>query len=287
MSNNIFWYLKHNPLTVYTLNKILDFRCRNVKAYIFIATTGRSGTATLSKIFTAVDNAVCLHEPSPVMFNDYPPGTDRVPYFKDKFYKLKRIYINTAAAGHSYYVEANHQFVKNFIDLAVECFDDRLRVIHLVRDPVSVGSSFYQVNSIPGETATAKLYMIDPRERTNLINISNLLYETDEFKHDLYKCIWYWYEVETRVKMAKQKHPNTVFYKLETDDLNNKDILLDMFNKLGIHVNLEKFYPLIGLKANTRLSEKTKKVDIEECRKMNKKLLKKMEQRYGKDFWVS
>ena len=96
----------------------------------------------------------------------------------------------------------------------------------------------------------------------------------------------YWYEVETRIKMGKQKHPNTIFYRLETNDLNNKDILLDMFNKLDIPVDLKKLDSLIGTRANLRMHEKTKKVDLEECRSMNAKLLEQMERRYGKDFWV-
>jgi len=45
--------------------------------------------------------------------------------------------------------------------------------------------------------------------------------------------------------------------------------------------------PSLTPKTNIMLSEKTKKVDLEECKSMNAKLLEQMERRYGKDFWIS
>lgn len=278
--------IKRNPLTVHTFNKILDYQCRNVKVYIFVATTGRSGSVTLSKVFEAVDKAVCFHEPHPIMNNDYPPGTDKLTYFNELFYNLKKIYVKRNARDYSYYIETNHQFVKNFISQAIECFSDKIRIIHLVRDPIKVASSFYQIDSIPGKTLRGKHYLIDPRGEDNLIKISDLLYNSIEFVHDLYKNLWYWYEVETRIKVAKQKYPHVFFYKLRTEDLNKEDAILDMFKKLDIHVEHSKLKPLIGSRANTRLEEKVKDVNIEECKLMNVKLLKEMEKRYGKNFWL-
>ena len=80
--------LKRNPVTVTLFNAWLDFRCRNLECYIFVATTGRSGTTSLARVFeTVLDGAIRLHEPPPVMFSDYPrgQGIDRDDYFRRLF----------------------------------------------------------------------------------------------------------------------------------------------------------------------------------------------------------
>lgn len=278
--------IKHNPLTVYSYNKILDYRCKSVKGYVFVATTGRSGTHSLAKIFQAVNNAVCLHEPYPIMYNDYPQGADKKDYYNKLFNKIKKVYIKRDAKDHSYYVETNHQFIKNFIFPAINYFGNKIRIVHLVRDPVSVAASLYEIDAIPHKTVRGKFYLLDPNDKDNKIKIGDLLNRCDEFKHDLYKCLWYWYEVETRIKMMKNKYSHIPFYRIKTDEINNKDVVLQMFKKLDIPVVSSKLDSLIGIRTNVRADEKNRNIDIEECTSMNNKLLKQMEERYGKSFWL-
>lgn len=278
---------KHNAASVFVFSKLLEYLCRDVESYVFVANSGRCGSVTLSKIFETVEGGISLHEPAPVMFNDYASGTDRKKYFRDLFYKKKRIYVNTAAKGHRYYFETNHQFVKNFIDPAVEYYGERIRILHLVRDPVSVASSFYQVNTIPGQwEGGGVLYLIDPRESDNIISAADLLYGSKEFSHDIYKCLWYWYEVEARTKAAKLRHGGIPFYRLKTEELNDPGAVLKMFKGLAIEVDPARLNAVVGVKANTRTSEKVKRFDKAECAEMNEKLLFQLEKRYGKDFWA-
>lgn len=279
--------LKHNCIPVYVCNKILDYRCRKVKAYIFVATTGRSGTVSLSKIFQGVDKAVCFHEPYPYMSYPSPSEIDKNAYFHDMFYTKKRFHIKKAAIGHDYYVETSHLFIKNFVSFAIECFGSKIKIIHLVRDPVSVATSFYKIDSIPGKTERGKKYLLNPHDSENIIQIADLLYESSEFDNDLYKCLWYWYEIEARIRMIRQKYKNTTFLKLRTEDLNNKDMLLQMLRELDMPFENSKLDRLVGVHANTKLSEKVRNLSIEECKIMNDKLLNRMEERYGKNFWIS
>jgi len=284
--NYLAKFLKYSSLTAAIYDRILESRCKSLNAYIFVATTGRSGSESLSKVFHAVKGAISLHEPYPIMYNDYPPGTDKKKYFDDLFYKIKRINIKRSAAGHSYYVETNHQFIKNFVSQAIECFGNKIRIIHLVRDPVRTAASFYSMDSIPGRTKHAQFYLLDPNDDDNIIKIADLFNSNKGYKHALYRCLWYWYEVETRIKLMKQRFSHVDWYTLNTNDLNDMNELLKMFRWIDLPVDLSKLSSLVGVHANTKLNKKTKKIDLEQCKVMNDKLLEKMEARFGKRFWL-
>jgi len=286
MNEKINYLFKHNPITEYLYNKILDLKCRNVEAYIFVANTGRSGSRSLTEIFNAVDDCVCLHEPYPKMISEFPAGANKEIYFDKVFRKLKRVYIKRAVAGFKYYVETNHLFIKNFVDPALRYFGNKVKIVHLVRDPVSVAASLYNLNDIPGKTLIAKYYYLDPRDQGNLIKIHDILFQDNEFKYDFYKCLWYWYEIETRIKKAKKKYPSTTFFKIKTEDLNNFDILSEMFKALKMPVSLSRLEDLIDTHINVRSNEKTRKVDMEKANTMNVKLIEAMEKRYGQNFWT-
>ena len=79
--------LKYSPAVVGLYEKILEQRCASVDSYIFVATTGRSGSTSLSRIFEAADNAVCLHEPYPAMQSRHPDPASKKAFFEHKFRK--------------------------------------------------------------------------------------------------------------------------------------------------------------------------------------------------------
>jgi hypothetical protein len=284
--NAIQTILKYNPLVSGIYNVFMDFLCKDVKAYIFVATTGRSGSESLSRIFDAVDGSVCFHEPYPNMFNDYPEGINEKEYFRKLFYKRKRINIKRSAKTNLYYLETNHSFVKNFADFAINEFGYRIIIIHLVRDVTAVARSFYKIGSIPGVTSRGKIYLIDPRNKSNIIGMSDVLFDDNKFKHDAYKCLWYWYEIQTRIKALKIKYKNTVFYRLDTNELNDFGMLKTMFNELDIPVNENKLINLAGTRSNVKMTEKKFDISEEVILDMNSILLDKMEARFGKNFWL-
>jgi hypothetical protein len=285
--------LKYNPVSVAIYEKIVSSRSRDVEAYIFMATTGRSGSKSLTSVFEAADNAVCYHEPYPIMFShfpefpDQPRGTDREKYFRDLFYRKKRINIKRNAIGYRYYVETNHQFIKNFAKYAIEYFGDKIRILHVYRDPIKVASSFYSIESIPDTTPRGMVYAIDPKDPDNLIKMSDLLYNNKEFEHPLYKNLWYWYELHSRVKQYKKKYPDISWHTMNTDDLNNRKKLIEMFNAIGVEYDKDKLDSLVGTRDNVVPHMKKQAIDPDEARSMHDKLLAKMIERYGENFWVS
>jgi Sulfotransferase domain len=281
-----FNILKHNPFSFFIVNKWLDLQCCNVKGFVFVATTGRSGSSSLAKIFEAVENAVCFHEPHPIMFNDIPPDIDRNKYFRNLF-NVKKVYIKRAARRHDYYIETNHQFVKNFSDLALSEFQKKLKVIHLIRTPVESAMSFYQIDSVPGVSERGKLYLLDPADKNNILNMQGILYNDGEFKHDLYKCLWYWYEIEARITAFKKLYSTVPVFKLETLDLNNYTPLEKMFHTLDIDFSVEKLESLVGSKENTKLDQKSRTLDNDEVAYMHNLFFEQLSQMYSSDLWVN
>jgi len=276
---------KDSPLVIRTFEHLLDIRCRSVEAYVFVATTGRSGTDSLRKVFEAADNAATLHEPYPMMVSDYPDPATKKQYFEELYNRRKRLNIKRAAAGHRYYVETNHQFVKNFFELALASFGEKLRVIHVYRDPVRVGTSFYAMDSIPGKEGSGKSYLLDPSEKDNLIQATDLFTQEVDFGDELYRCFWYWYETEARIKKAKADHPEVVWSELATEELNDKVALARMFGEIGVEFSMEALDRLVGARVNKKERYKKQTVDLEKAAQMHARFLEKLEERYGKRFW--
>jgi hypothetical protein len=212
--------LRDLPLLRSASAHLLRLSCAGVEAYVFSATTGRSGSLTLAHVLESLRDAVVFHEPDPIMHSRHLSGPDRLASLDDLFWRRKRIEVHRAARGHRYYVETNHQFIKGFADQAAAWFGGRLRVVHLRRDPVSVAASFYRMSSIPGRPRRGSLWLLDPRSEDNLIQLGEELFGEGEFGHDYYKCLWYWYETEARVRRFRERHPTVPVLSIGTSDLN-------------------------------------------------------------------
>ncbi len=252
-----------------------------VKNFIFVATSGRSGSGSLARILQAGENISVEHEPNPVMYNDYPDGlSDKQQYFHDLFYNEKLIAINRSSLEHNHYAETNHLFIKNFADFAIKAFADKIKIIHLYRDPVSVASSFYRIDSIPGKTERGKLYLIDPMADDNILDMRDA-FTTSEFADDLYRCLWYWYEVEARIQRYKTMHPNIVFPPIETKQLNNFKVVRDLFQNLGISFNEANLRNAIATRVNTKAHDKKNNIDADRAQEMNTHLKSYLKKKQG------
>lgn len=275
--------IKHSLLVASTYDALLSLRCRRVQAYVFVATTGRSGSESLSAMLKAVRGSVCYHEPYPVMYNDCPPGVDAQRYCHERFQRIKRINIKRAAIGHRYYVETNHQFAKRFLPEAVACFGNKIRIIHLVRDAAQVAASFYAVGSVPGVTDQGKLYLLDPLANDNRIQIGDLLSSDAELGHDFYKCLWYWYEMEVRIREWKRLYPHVNWVRIETRELNDTEAMRDALDRLGLGADPQELGAVVGLRLNSKTEQKTRALAMTECRDMQERFLHRVTERYGHD----
>jgi hypothetical protein len=277
--------IKHNPLTSGAYKWWLDRRCRSVEAWVFVANAGRSGSKSLADMFSAIEGCVGLHEPSPKMLRDYPADRDLSEFYDRAFNSRKVVYIKRAAAGHRYYAETTHMFIKTFADPAIRHFGQATRIVHLVRDPVNVASSFYSLGRVPGKDPLARLYLLEPTAPDNLLDVRDWLEPHGPFEHDFYRCLWYWYEIEARCRRLNRRYPTIVFHRIRTEDLNDVTVLGEMFHALGIKVVESVVAKLAGTRSNLRGDLKTQKLDVASAHAMRDAFERRLEERFGGEMW--
>lgn len=246
-------WLKHSALVATPVRRSLQVMTRGLERVIFTATTGRSGTMTLSKLFSMVPGCAALHEPHPVMNG---PVLAAASYddeaLVDRAYaRVKSVNILRAAVGHRYYMESNHLFVKTFIRQAVEEFGDRLAVVHLVRSPVEVAMSLYCLQQLAG-SGVANLWWLDYRAPTNVLQIADLLDSDAELSHPFYRALWYWYEVEMRFAAWRARLPSLKVARFETDWFDNKARVFELFDTLGLEYERSTFESMVLQREHTK-----------------------------------
>lgn len=278
-------WIKRNPLVVGTAIRLLERRCQHVRSFAFVASTGRSGTTTLARLFEGIPSCVARHEPYPAMKSDF--ATDSrcdVELQRERFEKVKRFHVLRAASGLDFYLETNHQFIKNFAEPAINYFRERLRVIHLQRDPVSVASSFYSIGSVPGKTDLGSRYLIDPHRSDNILPIGDILDNDPNFTDDLYRCLWYWYEIEARVVRLTDDYPGTPIIHLVTDDLNQPEQIKSLLRFLDLTHLADSILPKVGMRTNQKRGEKQRMVDRGKACEMDQQLRELLNTRFDRRY---
>jgi hypothetical protein len=256
--------LKYSAPAAAVAHCYYTLRARTVERLIFTATTGRSGTLTLTRIFAGIPSCRALHEPYPVMHDEVLRAasygnSDAL----DRFYRAKSINILRAAAGYRYYLEANHLFIKTFVAHAARDFGNRLAVIHLVRPPLEVATSIYRLHRQPG-TESGNRWWLDYRAPLNRIRIADAL-DAGEFSHPFYKGLWYWFEIETRVQEWRRRLPAVPFVRFETDWFNDHQRLVALAMELGIAVDPRQIDSSVGVKEHTREHLKIAPLQLDEA----------------------
>lgn len=273
--------LRNLPLLRSASARLLRMSCAGVEAYVFSATTGRSGSMTLANVLESLQDAVVFHEPDPIMHSRHLSGPDRLASLDELFWRRKRIEVHRAARGHRYYVETNHQFIKGFAEQAAAWFGDRLRVVHLRRDPVSVATSFYRMSSIPGLPRRGSLWLLDPRSDDNLIQLGEMLFGSGEFGHDYYKCLWYWYETEARVRHFRDRHPKVSVESIGTGDLNDLDRVRALLQGLGLAYDETALAGRVGQRHNEKSHDVQNVLPREEAECMTARFRALLSDRFG------
>jgi hypothetical protein len=252
-----FHPLKHNRAVAGAALQLLKLRTRKLERVVFTATTGRSGTLSLSRIFSAVRGCISLHEAYPVMNG---PVLRAASYgdtaLVNRVYRrIKSVNIRRAAVGHRYYFEANHLFIKTFAQNAVDDFGDRISVVHLVRPAIEVATSIYSLQDYPG-TQRGNYWWLDYRAPANRISIADLLESDPEFSHPFYKALWYWHEVEARIAAFRLDMPTVRFVRFQTEWLNDALRMCDLLDDLGVEYDTAVIAAMIGLKEHTKDDQK-------------------------------
>jgi hypothetical protein len=228
--------------------------CKDVERFVFCATTGRSGTETLSAVLAAGEGVVSTHEPFPVMNSHVlraaTAGRTRTVQLAWRGLKLPTVL--RCARGHRVYAETNHQFVKVFADLAYREFGPRLAVVHLVRDALAVAQSMHELGQVPG-TPVGSRWLIDPASPTNIVPFSIAIERG--LTHPLHRCLWYWLETEARADATRRRMSSVcTWVDLKVEELNASEGLERLDEALGLRLASGAF----GL-AGHRLNRKRKK----------------------------
>ena len=249
--------LKINEVTAFLAKRYFDLRTRDLKKLIFTATTGRSGTKSLAKVFSAIPGCIALHEPHPIMNGEVLEAASygAIKYVDRIYRRRKSIVIRRAAVGYRYYFEANHLFIKTFAQQVVDDFGDRVSVIHLIRPPLEVAMSIFQLQDYPG-TKAGNYWWLDYRAPSNRIRIMDLLDSHKEFSHPFYKALWYWFEIEERIAEWQKRLPSIPFLKFETNWLAKAERVFELLDRLKIEYEKSAIEAMIGTKENSREDEK-------------------------------
>jgi len=234
-----------------------ELGCKNLERVVFTATTGRSGTSTLTRLFAAIPGCLALHEPHPAMNGKALIAAnwgDRhlvdISYEREKSVNIRRV-----ASGCRYYIECNHLFIKTFYKNAIEDFGDRIGVIHLVREPLAVADSIYRLREHPG-TPKGNEWWLDYRAPQNRIRLTEILESPGEFGHAFYKTLWYWFEIEARIAEWQQQFPEVPVFRIDTPELNDPERVFAMFDWLGMQYCKDSVQPLIGVRENRKEENK-------------------------------
>lgn len=224
---------RNNAATQPLKKSLWKRRCRDVQGFIFLATTGRSGTLSFDEILKSLPGCVSLHEPGPIMNGEvlrrHNQGDDELMWQVWNGWKLPAIY--KAAARARWYVESNHLFIKSFCHAAVEEFEGRLQVLHVVRHPHAVAASFLKRGSIPG-THWGDHWLGDYRAPRNLIQVTDVLDGDPHFAHPFFKVLWYWYEVEARTAQFRLDFSHVKVVDFATEEFNDANRLHELCETL-------------------------------------------------------
>ena len=125
------------------------------------------------------------------------------------------------------------------------------------------------MQDFPG-TEEGNKWWLDYTAKTNLINIADYLDNDPEFKHPFYKCLWYWYEIEARVKYWKQHPPDVRFIKFKTEYFNDQTKTFQLLSNLNIDFDPQALSNLVNTRSNTRPHQKiAKPLELNQTQKMH------------------
>lgn len=237
--------------------------------YIFCISTGRSGTAYLSKLLGQLKDCNAYHEQKPILHNkamrEYMNGDKSMirETIQSKIYRIKNC--NT-----SLYVDTSHVFIKSFgWEIPHHFSQDEIGVIILKRNKEEVVSSTQRIHSGPFTYLgrkwilspykkalintpvnyyvyhfyryLLKLYWLFKREKNTIAKSYPKFFEDKSFK----LIEWYYDEVYALGEEYQNKFPKINYVTIDLEELN----FVEGFEKIVQSFDLAKFYEKEDLEA--------------------------------------
>ncbi len=164
------------------------------KRLIFTVTTGRSGTAYLTNVFTYMKGVHAFHEPAPE-YVDVLRSVQADSALAHRFLLNKKLPF-IAEDSAEIYVETSHLICKGFLEPLLEIGIIPDLVIH--RRPMrDISLSLLKMGTIPGRTEKALRFYLSPND-PDVLSIRNC-----DLLQDYQLCYWYCLEIERRARKYK------------------------------------------------------------------------------------
>lgn len=231
------------------------------KRIIFTLTTGRSGTALLTKLLEPLPQVHAEHEPKPLFSDAFVYLKSRSNFNISEFCHMKLKAIYELMGDKDIYIETCHMFGKGFLEPMLELCHD-LEIIILHRNPVDVAMSMYRLGDIPGRTKTGIHWYLSPDDDLSLTTlISTTESNTTNFSKytDFQLCYWYTQEMLCRMNHALYHHKQNISHTIEFRELLSYTYFENILHKLELEIPRD--YPLyyksvIFTKINEKLYRK-------------------------------
>jgi len=200
---------------------------------LFVASTGRCGTTFMYKVLNALTDLTVFHEPRPkfktsrlcARINNDIGATDE-EFEAACLEKITQIERDTDESGN--YVETSHYFIKSYVDLILDNFDD-VYCIYLHRNPIEVLGSWTLM--VAKQLHTSLEPHLEPHYKKNLLRIP-------DGGLDVYSTIlWNWFEVHARFLHYKDRFVKT--FDFDFKNINDTDTWKKMLDHFEIELKPE------------------------------------------------
>lgn len=245
--------LKVNPVVAGLYRRVWDLRHSRTR-FVFCATTGRSGTALLAHVLGDRPGCHAEHEPYPIMNGPAieARNTGR-PRLAERVYRTRKsVNIRRLATGARVYAETNHSFVRSFWESAWRDLGSRMKVVHLRRDPVSVARSMTRLGAAPGTENGNWWYLDHAWAGHRLARITPELADGAPLAHPFYRSLWYWYEVEARIREMHERAPDLPIRTLSWTRRMDAREVGGLLEWLDLPTRLEEVARLCAVRVNTQ-----------------------------------
>lgn len=200
----------------------------------FCINPGRSGSHYLQKILECASEVESFGECPPTMCEKHLWAVNERPYaesYDSRMVKVNKIekMLKGLPAGKSIYSETNHMFIKTFFDVVMDRFGDDVEVIILRRNLSNTLKSFIELEYL-GKNHVSYDWMVHPESPSAAIKCIKSFKNMDHYD----RCISYLIDIEARALRFQRDYPNTKVYDVRLEELNDKQLVIGLFERLGI-----------------------------------------------------
>ena len=256
-----------------------------VKA-IFCINPGRSGSHYLSGLLSESKNCESYHEAAPSGFGKPLQQFNRgdATAMSDVARQLAEL-VKSANARNMIFSDTTHCFIKGFGWQILDHLDEAdIGIVVLKRDKQAVVDSTVRALSVPLRNL-GRRFVLSPDRKSPLVTppsflglagpngfaVARLLHYLITFSRRVRRKIglsvedtvifpeyqkaavaWYWEETYALGEKFRKDHPNCKYFDATTDDLNNPDVVRELFSFFGVTPDKE-LSEKIGVPTNLKL----------------------------------